>query len=75
MKKISEEWLKAAKDDLRVADKIISDEALTHMVAFHCQQCIERKISQSNHGRVWYRLGKDSQSGKTARNCQESCAN
>jgi len=28
MKKISEEWLKAAKDDLRVADKIISDEAL-----------------------------------------------
>ena len=42
MKKISEEWLKAAKDDLRVAGMIISDEALTHMVAFHSQQCIEK---------------------------------
>jgi len=44
MKKISEEWLKAARDDLRVADKIISDEALTHMVAFHSQQCIEKSL-------------------------------
>lgn len=44
MKKISEEWLKAAKDDLRVADKIIADEALTHMVAFHSQQCIEKSL-------------------------------
>ncbi len=44
MKKISEEWLKSAKDDLRVADKIIADEALTHMVAFHSQQCIEKSF-------------------------------
>lgn len=44
MKKISEEWLKAAKDDLRVADKIIADEVLTHMVAFHSQQCIEKSL-------------------------------
>ncbi len=44
MKKISEEWLKAAKDDLRVADKIIADEALTHMVAFHSQQCIGKSL-------------------------------
>ena len=44
MKKISEEWLKAAKDDLSVADKIISDESLTHMVAFHSQQCIEKSL-------------------------------
>lgn len=44
MKKISEEWLKAAKDDLRVADKIIADETLTHMVAFHSQQCIEKSL-------------------------------
>lgn len=44
MRKISEEWLKAAKDDLRVADKIIADEALTHMVAFHSQQCIEKAL-------------------------------
>ena len=26
MKKISEEWLKTAKDDLRVIEKIISDK-------------------------------------------------
>ena len=44
MKKISEEWLKAAKDDLRVADKIIADETLTHLVAFHSQQCIEKSL-------------------------------
>ena len=44
MKKISDEWLKAAKDDLRVADKIIADETLTHMVAFHSQQCIEKSL-------------------------------
>ena len=44
MKKISEEWLKSAKDDLSVADKIISDESLTHMVAFHSQQCIEKSL-------------------------------
>lgn len=37
MKKISEEWLIAAMDDLSVIDKIISDEHLTHMVAFHSQ--------------------------------------
>ncbi len=44
MKEISEEWLKAAGDDLRVIDKIKSDEHLTHMVAFHSQQCIEKSI-------------------------------
>ncbi|MDZ7697284.1 MAG: HEPN domain-containing protein [Deltaproteobacteria bacterium] len=44
MKKITEEWLNAARDDLRVADKIISDETLTHMVAFHSQQCIEKAL-------------------------------
>ncbi len=44
MKKITEEWLKSAKDDLRVAEEIISDETLTHMVAFHSQQCIEKAL-------------------------------
>ena len=44
MKKISEEWLKAADDDLRVIEKIISDEYLSHMVAFHSQQCIEKAL-------------------------------
>jgi len=44
MKRISEEWLKAAKDDLIVIEKIIDDEHLTHMVAFHSQQCIEKSL-------------------------------
>jgi HEPN domain-containing protein len=44
MKEVTEEWLKAAADDLRVIDKIASDEYLTHMVAFHSQQCIEKSL-------------------------------
>jgi HEPN domain-containing protein len=44
MKKISEEWLKAAIDDLSVIEKIISDDHLTHMVAFHSQQAIEKSL-------------------------------
>jgi HEPN domain-containing protein len=44
MKKIAGEWLKAAHDDLRVIAKIITDSDLTHMVAFHSQQCIEKSL-------------------------------
>jgi HEPN domain-containing protein len=44
MKKIAEEWLKSASDDLRVIERIISDEHLTHIVAFHSQQCIEKSL-------------------------------
>ena len=42
MKEVTEEWLRAAADDLRVNENIASDEHLTHMVAFHSQQCIEK---------------------------------
>jgi len=42
MKKVTEEWLTAAEDDLYVIEKIISDDRLTNMVAFHSQQCIEK---------------------------------
>jgi len=42
MKAITKEWIGAAKDDLAVIDKIISTEYLSHMVAFHAQQCIEK---------------------------------
>lgn len=44
MKKITEEWLKAARDDLMVIEKIIDSEYLTHIVAFHAQQAIEKVI-------------------------------
>ena len=41
MKKLTEEWLKAAKDDLYVIERIIDDVQLSHIVAFHAQQCVE----------------------------------
>ncbi len=44
MKKVTEQWLLAAEDDLRVIARIVSDESLTHMVAFHSQQCIEKSL-------------------------------
>ena len=42
MKKLTNEWLKVAKDDLDVIGRIISDKHLSHVVAFHAQQCIEK---------------------------------
>lgn len=42
MKKMTEEWLKAAKDDLDVIARIIADAHLAHIVAFHAQQCVEK---------------------------------
>ncbi len=44
MKEIVEHWLNAAQDDLRVIARIAPDESLTHMVAFHAQQCIEKSL-------------------------------
>ena len=44
MKKLTEEWLKAAEDDLRVIERIGRDEHLTHMVAFHAQQAVEKSL-------------------------------
>lgn len=39
---MAQEWLKAADDDLKIIEKIIDDKNLTHMVAFHAQQAIEK---------------------------------
>lgn len=44
MKRQTEYWLKAAKDDLSVIKEIITNENLTNMVAFHSQQTIEKSI-------------------------------
>lgn len=44
MKKLTEAWLKAAEDDLRVIERIGRDEHLTHMVAFHAQQAVEKSL-------------------------------
>ena len=42
MKLISKEWLNKAKEDLDVVGEIISRKHLTGMVAFHCQQAVEK---------------------------------
>lgn len=44
MKQITLEWLNSAKDDLLIITKIIDDISLTHQVAFHAQQAIEKSI-------------------------------
>jgi HEPN domain-containing protein len=36
------EWLKSANDDLMLVSSIIENAELTHMVAFHCQQAVEK---------------------------------
>ncbi|MDF1581520.1 MAG: HEPN domain-containing protein [Desulfuromonadales bacterium] len=52
MKKLTEEWLKAAKDDLDVIERIVNDAHLSHIVAFHAQQSIEKvfKALLEEHG-------------------------
>ncbi len=42
MKKITKEWLISAEDDFEVINKIIDAKHLTHRVAFHSQQAIEK---------------------------------
>ena len=44
MKKQANDWLLAADDDLRVIAKIIDDESLTNMIAYHSQQAIEKSL-------------------------------
>lgn len=44
MKSISAAWLSAADDDLTLIQEIIRNETLTHMVAFHAQQAIEKSF-------------------------------
>jgi len=44
MKSISAAWLSVANDDLVLIQEIISNGTLTHMVAFHAQQAIEKSF-------------------------------
>lgn len=50
--KMSFEWLKAAYCDIAVMDSIVDHEFLTHMTAFHAQQCIEKSLKAilEHHG-------------------------
>ena len=40
----AKEWLKAAYSDLRSIEHIMNDSFLTHVVAFHSQQVIEKSL-------------------------------
>ncbi|MCD6150561.1 MAG: HEPN domain-containing protein [Deltaproteobacteria bacterium] len=42
MKSLTEAWLTAAKNDMDVIGRIIADDHLTHIVAFHAQQAVEK---------------------------------
>ena len=44
MSALTKEWIKAANDDILIIEQIISIEHLTHMVAFHSQQAIEKVL-------------------------------
>jgi HEPN domain-containing protein len=42
MKPITSDWLKSAETDLLTVTEILENPALTTVVAFHAQQCIEK---------------------------------
>jgi HEPN domain-containing protein len=44
MKKITSDWLISAESDLQLIHKIIEEESLTHLSAFHAQQVIEKSF-------------------------------
>jgi HEPN domain-containing protein len=44
MREFAKEWVKASADDLMIIKQIITIEHLTHMVAFHSQQSIEKLL-------------------------------
>ncbi len=44
MKEITRQWIDFATDDLDTIKEIIGIEHLSHIVAFHCQQCIEKSF-------------------------------
>jgi HEPN domain-containing protein len=42
MKQTTKDWLAVAEDDLLAAKTLASDERLSNLVSFHCQQCLEK---------------------------------
>jgi HEPN domain-containing protein len=44
MKPSVKEWLDFAGVDLLAAERLCSDEKLTRVVCFHCQQCVEKSL-------------------------------
>jgi len=44
MRHFTKEWLKASSDDILIIKEIITNKHLTHMVAFHAQQSVEKTL-------------------------------
>ena len=44
MRSFTKEWIKASIDDLMTMEQILNNEHLTHIVAFHAQQSIEKVL-------------------------------
>ena len=42
MRAATEDWLASAQDDLETVGELIDNDQLTHIVAFHVQQCVEK---------------------------------
>jgi len=42
MKQTTNDWFIAAEDDLFAAKKLATEDRLTNVVSFHCQQCLEK---------------------------------
>jgi HEPN domain-containing protein len=42
MKQTTKDWFTAAEDDLIAAKTLAQNNRLTNLVAFHCQQCLEK---------------------------------
>ncbi len=41
---MAQEWLNSAIGDIQTIEEIIENELLTHIVAFHSQQCVEKSF-------------------------------
>jgi HEPN domain-containing protein len=42
MNEAAKEWLARAREDLETVERLLYDEGLTNIAAFHAQQCIEK---------------------------------
>ena len=42
MNEAAKEWLARAREDLETVERLLDDEGLTNIAAFHAQQCIEK---------------------------------
>ena len=44
MKKVTKDWLKTAEDDFLIIEKIADTPELSHRVAYHAQQVVEKGL-------------------------------